>query len=115
MSEKARIDVWLWRARFFKTRSLAARAVEAGSVRLMRGGSGRLVAKPAEGVGPGDMLTVAAGRMLRTVRVLALGERRGPATEARALYAEEGADLDDADRSGHFGDADVQDRAADLD
>jgi ribosome-associated heat shock protein Hsp15 len=107
MSEKVRIDVWLWRARFFKTRSLAARAVEGGAVRLMRGHSGRLVAKPAEGVGPGDVLTVVSGRAVRTVRVLAPGERRGPAAEARTMYAEEGGDLDDADRSGHSGDADV--------
>ena len=102
MSERVRIDVWLWRARFFKTRSLAARAVDGGSVRLVRAGSSRLVAKPAEAVGAGDVLTIAAGPRVRTVEIVALGIRRGPAPEARALYAEDGPHLDDEDGSGHF-------------
>ncbi|MBU6373357.1 MAG: RNA-binding S4 domain-containing protein [Alphaproteobacteria bacterium] len=111
---RVRLDVWLWRARFFKTRSLAARAVEGGAVRLVRGGASKLVAKPAEAVGPGDGLVIAVGRGLRTVEIAALGERRGPASEARLLYvepnaAESGEDddlgLDDAVGSGHVGGA----------
>lgn len=94
---RVRLDVWLWRSRFFKTRSLAARAVEGGAVRLVRGGASKLVAKPAEAVGPGDVLVVAVPRGLRTVEIAALGERRGPASEARLLYIEPEAGADDDD------------------
>ncbi|HEY1887193.1 MAG TPA: RNA-binding S4 domain-containing protein [Roseiarcus sp.] len=81
-----RIDVWLWRARFFKTRSLAARVVEEGGVRLTRGDARSSVDKPSRGVRCGDVLTFAQGPKWVVVRVEAFGERRGPATEARALY-----------------------------
>ena len=87
MTEDAcRIDVWLWRARFFKTRSLAARVVEEGGVRLVRGQSRGPVDKPSRAVRCGDVLTFAQGPRWVVVRVEAFGERRGPATEARALY-----------------------------
>jgi ribosome-associated heat shock protein Hsp15 len=82
-----RIDVWLWRARFFKTRSLAARVVEDGGVRLMRGESRAPVDKPSRPVRCGDVLTFAQGTKWVAVRVEAFGERRGPSTEARALYS----------------------------
>ncbi|MGE0045428.1 MAG: S4 domain-containing protein [Hyphomonadaceae bacterium] len=91
MTEKLRVDVWLWRARFFKTRSLAERAVAEGAVRLERQGAVRLIEKPAEAVGPGDCLLIASGRGVGAVRVVALGARRGPPAEARALYEEIGA------------------------
>jgi len=84
--DACRIDVWLWRARFFKTRSLAARVVEEGGVRLTRGGARSCVDKPSRGVRRGDVLTFAQGPKWIVVRVEAFGERRGPATEARALY-----------------------------
>jgi ribosome-associated heat shock protein Hsp15 len=84
--DACRIDVWLWRARFFKTRSLAARIVEDGGVRLSRGQSRAPVDKPSRPVCCGDVLTFAQGRKWVAVRVEALGERRGPAPEARALY-----------------------------
>ena len=88
MSEEAcRIDVWLWRARFFKTRSLAAKAVEEGRIRLSRSGLDSRLDKPSRTVRPGDGLVFALGGRLVAVRVEALGERRGPATEAKALYA----------------------------
>ncbi|MGC9956588.1 RNA-binding S4 domain-containing protein [Roseiarcus sp.] len=88
MSEDAcRIDVWLWRARFFKTRSLAARVIEDGGVRLTRGGARSPVDKPSRAVRPGDVLAFAQGQKWVAVRVEALGVRRGPATEARALYS----------------------------
>ena len=80
-AQKLRIDKWLWHARFFKTRSLAARIVGAG-VRV----NGQPIAKPAFAVGPGDVLTFGQGRDVRVIRILALGERRGPAPEAQALY-----------------------------
>lgn len=79
---KIRIDKWLWHARFFKTRSLAAKQVSAGHVRLNSG----KISKPAQNVSPGDVLTFPQGRQIRVVRVEAIGERRGPAPEAQALY-----------------------------
>jgi ribosome-associated heat shock protein Hsp15 len=81
-----RIDVWLWRARFFKTRSLAARVVQEGGVRLVRGQSRAPVDKPSRPVRCGDVVTFAQGPKWVAVRVEALGERRGPAPEARGLY-----------------------------
>ena len=88
MSERQRLDVWLHRARIFKTRSLAERAVEEGAVRLARAGEVRRVEKPGEPVGAGDALLVAAPQGLRSLRVRALGPRRGPPAEARMLYEE---------------------------
>ena len=88
MTEDAcRIDVWLWRARFFKTRSLAARVVEDGGVRLLRGQARAAVDKPSRPVRCGDVLSFAQGSRWIAVKVEALGERRGPAPEARALYS----------------------------
>jgi ribosomal 50S subunit-recycling heat shock protein len=86
-AEACRIDVWLWRARFFKTRSLAARFVETGRVRLTRGAAESRIDKPARPLKPGDSLVFALGGRLVAVRVEQLGERRGPAEEARSLYA----------------------------
>jgi ribosomal 50S subunit-recycling heat shock protein len=85
--EACRIDVWLWRARFFKTRSLAAGFVEEGRVRLSRGGQETRLDKPSRTVRPGDGLVFALGGRLTAVRVEACGERRGPASEARTLYS----------------------------
>jgi ribosome-associated heat shock protein Hsp15 len=85
--DACRIDVWLWRARFFKTRSLAARIVEDGGVRLTRGGARTPIDKPSRAVRPGDVLAFTQGSRWIAVRVEALGERRGPATEARELYS----------------------------
>ncbi len=79
---RLRIDKWLWFARFFKTRSLAAKLCNDGGVRL----SGNPVSKAHTAVRPGDVLTFAQGRHIRVVKVLALGTRRGPAPEAQALY-----------------------------
>ncbi|WP_233192677.1 RNA-binding S4 domain-containing protein [Acidimangrovimonas sediminis] len=77
-----RLDKWLWQARFFKTRSLAAKVVSDGAVRV----NARRVTKPAQAVGAGDTLTFAAHDRVRVVRILAVGIRRGPAPEAQALY-----------------------------
>ena len=90
MNEACRVDVWLWRARFFKSRSLAARFVEDGRVRLSRGGSEARLDKPSRSVRPGDGLVFAIGGRIVSVRIEALGERRGPAPEARGLYSELG-------------------------
>ncbi|EBA09365.1 RNA-binding S4 domain-containing protein [Sagittula stellata] len=78
---KIRIDKWLWHARFFKTRSLAAKVVASG-VRV----NGLPIAKPAFGLTAGDVLTFTQGNDVRVIRVLAHGTRRGPAPEARELY-----------------------------
>jgi ribosome-associated heat shock protein Hsp15 len=80
--ETIRIDKWLWFARFFKTRSLATKAVSAGHVRL----NGAKIAKPATSVGPGDTLIFQQSRETREIRIQALGARRGPAPEAQTLY-----------------------------
>lgn len=85
--DACRIDVWLWRARFFKTRSLAARAIEQGGVRLARGEARSAVDKPSRTVRCGDVVTFAQGQKWLAVKVEALGERRGPAAEARGLYS----------------------------
>ena len=82
-----RIDVWLWRARFVKTRGLAADLVERGAVRLTHQGREVRLDKPSRSVHPGDDILFAQGGRLIAVRVLQLGERRGPPEEARALYA----------------------------
>jgi ribosome-associated heat shock protein Hsp15 len=82
-----RADVWLWRARFFKTRSLAARFVEEGRVRMTRAGTESRLDKASRTLKPGDELVFALGGRLIAVRIEAVGERRGPASEARALYA----------------------------
>ena len=83
-----RVDVWLWRTRFFKTRSLAARFVEEGRVRMLRDGGEARIDKASRVVRPGDCLVFALGGRVAAIRVLDSGERRGPATEARTLYAE---------------------------
>ena len=77
-----RIDKWLWHARFFKTRGLATKTVAAGKVRV----DGTHVSKPARMVGAGDVLTFAKEREVKVVKIAAIGARRGPASEAQALY-----------------------------
>ena len=80
---KLRIDKWLWVARFYKTRSIAAEAVEGGKARL----SGERV-KPSREVKPGDEVQIRAGELEWTVAVRGLSIRRGPASEAVLLYSE---------------------------
>ena len=90
MSEAAdacRIDVWLWRARFCKTRGLAARMVGEGRVLISRSGAVTPLDKPSRMVRPGDGLVLTIGDRRAAVRIEALGARRGPAPEARALYS----------------------------
>ncbi|HXA38083.1 MAG TPA: RNA-binding S4 domain-containing protein [Phenylobacterium sp.] len=85
--EATRADVWLWRARFFKTRTLAATFIEEGRIRLTRAGHESRIDKPARPLKVGDALVFALGGKLVAVTVLALGERRGPPKEARTLYS----------------------------
>jgi len=77
-----RLDKWLWQARFFKSRSIAATVVTTGKVRI----NGDVAAKPARAVGAGDVLTFHQQTDVRIVKILACGTRRGPAPEAQALY-----------------------------
>jgi len=77
-----RADKWLWYARFFKSRSLATQICQAGKLRL----SGLGVVKPHHKVKPGDVLTFPQARHIRVIKILALSTRRGPASEAQALY-----------------------------
>ena len=77
-----RLDKWLWHARFFKSRSIAAGVVTGGKVRV----DSQPVSKPARPVGPGNVLTFVQAEETKVVRILACGERRGPAPEAQALY-----------------------------
>lgn len=79
---KLRIDKWLWHARFFKTRTLAAKIVSGGHVRV----NGSKIAKPSYSISPDDVLTFPQAKDVRVVRVQAMGERRGPAPEAQQLY-----------------------------
>lgn len=85
MTQTLRIDKWLWFARFFKTRSLAASVVAAGDISL----NGAVVGKTSAVVRVGDDVVFPTGKRRRRVTVLALGERRGPPPEARTLYREE--------------------------
>ena len=81
--ERLRIDKWLWAARFYKTRSLAAQAVESGRARL----HGERV-KPSKDVRAGDRITVRVGELEWAIEVLGVSERRGPASQAAMLYVE---------------------------
>ena len=78
----SRLDKWLFRARFCRTRLLAQTAIADGKVRL----NGAKVDKPGHVLKPGDVLTLRMGAQIVAVRVLLLAERRGSATAARALY-----------------------------
>lgn len=84
--QRVRLDIWLWRARFFKSRRLAGDFIAKGRVRLTRDGLTFRAEKPHNGVAPGDVLCFAIrGRLVR-LGVISLGVRRGPAQEARGLY-----------------------------
>ena len=81
--DSVRIDKWLWAARFFKTRSLATDAVEAGRVRLA---DERV--KPARNIKRGDRLRIDNESGIFEVDVIELGDKRGPASVAQGLYQE---------------------------
>lgn len=81
-SQKLRVDKWLWHARFFKTRTLAAKVVAGGHLRL----NSRKAEKSSTCVVAGDVLTFAQEKRVRVIKVVALGTRRGPSNEAKLLY-----------------------------
>jgi ribosome-associated heat shock protein Hsp15 len=78
-----RLDKWLWAARFFKTRDLAQAAIAAGRVKLHDQRT-----KPAHALKVGDLLEIRIADSVRHVQVAALSDKRGPAAQARTLYAE---------------------------
>ena len=82
MSETLRIDKWLWHARFCKTRAIAHDKANRGHIRL----NGHRIEKPSAAVRIGDVMTLTAAGKVVSLRVLGLGLRRGPASEARTLY-----------------------------
>ena len=85
-SASVRLDLWLWAARFFKTRALAKHAIETGKVDV-----GGQRAKPARGIRIGDALVIARGEERFEVEVVALSDTRGPANIAQGLYRESDA------------------------
>ena len=81
-AEKLRIDKWLWYARFFKTRTLAAEVANGGKIRINK----VAVRKASSEVKAGDVLTFHQGPNVRVIEILALGQSRRPFEEARLLY-----------------------------
>lgn len=77
-----RLDKWLWHARFIKQRQLAAELIRRRRIRL----NDQLVEKVHKPVRPGDVITLVIPAGVEVLKVVALGERRGPAPEAQALY-----------------------------
>lgn len=83
---QVRADVWLWRARFFRTRALSAAHVRKSGLRLSHAGQVHRTDKPGAALVVGDVVTFGKGADILSVEVLGLGTRRGPADEARTLY-----------------------------
>lgn len=81
-----RLDLWLWAARFFKTRALAKQAIETGKVEI-----GGQRAKPSRAVRAGDAMKIARGEEIFEVEVLGISNTRGPASVAQTLYSESDA------------------------
>ena len=88
-----RLDIWLWAARFFKTRTLAKQAIEGGKVEVNEQST-----KPAKELHVGDHVRIVRGVERLFVRVDALSEKRGPASEAQALYEESVASIAERER-----------------
>lgn len=84
--EACRLDIWLFRTRLLKTRSLAARLISKGKIRLRRNGQMERIQKPHALIRPGDHVTFMRGAELISVEMVAAGTRRGPAKEAQTLY-----------------------------
>ena len=82
MTEKIRLDTWLWYARFYKSRSLSSKAILSGKLRI----NSNKIAKPATKVKTNDVLTLNYVNEIRIIQIQSLGFRRGPASEAQSLY-----------------------------
>ena len=94
MTEKIRLDTWLWYARFYKSRSLSSKAILSGKLRL----NSNKIIKPASKVKINDVLTINHINMVRIIQVQSLGSRRGPASEAQKLYNDLAGDKIDASK-----------------
>jgi len=88
-----RIDRWLWCARFFKTRSIAAKFISDGSIRLTRTEIVMRIKKPSFLIRPGDILVFSRNEHACIINILSLAKRRGPATEAQMLYEDQSPPL----------------------
>jgi len=91
-----RLDLWLWRARFFKSRSRCARQIKRGKIRVLRHGKTTRTLKPHFAVYAGDQLVFMRGDELIQIEILGIGTRRGPAPEAQTLYKQLNLALDTA-------------------
>ncbi len=92
MTEKIRLDTWLWYARFYKSRSLSSKAILSGKLRV----NSNKIIKPASKVRINDVLTINHVNIVRIIQVQRLGARRGPASEAKNLYKDLSGDATDA-------------------
>ena len=97
MTEKIRLDTWLWYARFYKSRSLSSKAILSGKLKL----NSNKINKPASKVKINDVLTINHINMVRIIQVQSLGSRRGPASEAQKLYYDLSGDITDASKTKH--------------
>ena len=77
-----RLDKWLWYARFFKTRTQATKLIQSGKLRI----NGDITNKPHRTAIIGMVLTFPQAKHIRVIKILEIGQRRGPASEAAALY-----------------------------
>ena len=89
MTEKIRLDTWLWYARFYKSRSLSSKVILSGKVRV----NSNKIIKPASKVKINDVLTINHVNTVRIIQIQSIGARRGPASEAQALYKDLLADV----------------------
>ena len=94
MTEKIRLDTWLWYARIYKSRSLSAKAILSGKLRV----NSNKIIKPASKVKINDVLTINHINMVRIIQVQSLGSRRGPASEAQKLYNDLSGNIIDASK-----------------
>ena len=94
MTEKIRLDTWLWYARFYKSRTLSSKAILSGKLRV---NSDKII-KPASKVKINDVLTINHANMVRIIQVQSLGVRRGPASEAQKLYNDLSGNIIDASK-----------------
>ena len=107
MTDVQRLDKWLWFSRFFKSRTLAGKACSSHKVRI----NGQIASKASVTVKVDDVLTFPRGHHIRVVRILDIGNRRGPAPEAQALY-EDLAPPEEAEAARRKAMTDARERAA---
>ena len=106
MTEKIRLDTWLWYARFYKSRSLSSKAILSGKLRV----NSNKIIKPASKVKINDVLTINHLNMVRIIQVQNLGTRRGPASEAQKLYKDLSGDVTGASNIKHVSEKSKKDR-----